>query len=341
MYGPARVGKQRRARTTRSDTTPYASSAATLPGSHRRGLREATRPDSRDEARYDPPSCRRPRLGATASAARRSPSGGLRARRGRRPVRPGDARRLRHDRGRLRRARREPARGGRASGYHELIDGAPPGRSSSPDASVLEIGSGDGDLLAALEPARGRRRRRQPAAWSSSRGRGIPELRVRASARARTSSSTRRSTTSSSPTSCRTSTTCSALFAERRARIRTRETRIVIHSYSQLWRPVLRLARAAAPQAAQADPQLGDARRRREPARSSPGSSRSTATRRILLPAADPVRLGLPATASSRNLWLIRHLCLTYWIVARARPTARAPGAQRLGRRARPERGRA
>ena len=97
---------------------------------------------------------------------------------------------------------RRPARG-----YHRLIEAVH--RSIvRPGASVLEIGSGGGDLLAAVEPARGvgidvsdRHGRARPRAPSRASGSSRP--------RARTSRSARPSTTSSSPTSSRTSTTCS------------------------------------------------------------------------------------------------------------------------------------
>ena len=99
-------------------------------------------------------------------------------------------------------------------GYHELVENVyrfhvPPGR------SVLEIGCGTGDLLAALEPAHG--------VGVDLSGAMIDEAAARAirtcgssRRRARTSTSTRRSTSSSSRTSCRTftiSSRCSTAFA--------------------------------------------------------------------------------------------------------------------------------
>ena len=160
-----------------------------------------------------------------------------------------------------------------SKGYHELIT-ALHQSIVQPGSSVLEIGSGGGDLLAALAPARGRRESTSAPAGRSSRGRAIRSFASR-SGRARTSSSSGRSTTSSSPTSSRTSTTSSALFARRRGATPTRETRIVIHSYSQLWRPVLRVLELAAAEVAHADPELGHPPGRRRTCSSWPGSSRS------------------------------------------------------------------
>ena len=72
-------------------------------------------------------------------------------------------------------------------GYHELVTAlyqsiVPPG------ASVLELGSGSGDLLAALEP-RARRRRRRQHRHGRARPRASPGAPVRGRAPARTSSS--------------------------------------------------------------------------------------------------------------------------------------------------------
>ena len=63
------------------------------------------------------------------------------------------------------------------------------------------------------------------------------------------------------------------------ARHSHRRSRIVINSYSPAWRPVLAARRVAGPQAAQADPELGLARRRAERC-SSCRASRSSRARR-------------------------------------------------------------
>ena len=224
----------------------------------------------------------------------------------------------------------------RTRGYHELVTAVhqsivPPG------ASVLEIGSGAGDLLAALEPARRRRRRRQP-------GHG----RARAGAPSRSSAS--RSAPARTPTLGETFDyvvlsdllpyvdDLLALF-QNVARHSHRETRIVVHSYSQLWRPALRVLELLRLKPRNAAPQLGRARRRREP----PPARRARAgdARRAGSCSRCGSRSSRPSsTASSRTCWIIRHLCLTYWIVARPRPAAERREPQRLGRRAGEERGR-
>ena len=163
-------------------------------------------------------------------------------------------------------------------------------RSSSPGSSVLEIGSGDGDLLAALAPAERRRRRRQPRHGRSRAG---------APSRASASRSARARTSSSSETFDYIVLSdllpyvddLLALFAERRAALAPRDA-----DRHPLLQPALAAgaarARAAAPEAAHAAPQLGHPAGRRQPAaarraRAGHDDAADPAA------AADPVRLGL------------------------------------------------
>ena len=125
----------------------------------------------------------------------------------------------------------------------------------------------------------------------------------------KSSSSARRSTTSSSPTSCRTS-------HDLRRAVRAGAA----HSHrghagrDQLLQPTLAAGdptrRSSAPEAAQADPQLGRAGRRPQPAR--PAGLRGRLRTRAD-PAAEtgPAALDALPTASSASIWPFTHLCLT------------------------------
>ena len=165
-----------------------------------------------------------------------------------------------------------------------------------------------------------------------------PELRVRAGRGRAARAPAGRSTTSSSPTSCPSRTTCSRFFENVRRHSHAR-TRVVINSYSQLWRPVIGLAEL-----------LG--LKPRKPIRNwvSPDDVRNLLELaglrgRDATPGASscPKRVPLLSTFLNgfvANIWPFNHLCLTYWIVAR--PLRASPGSEltRLGRLPVPERGR-
>ena len=97
-----------------------------------------------------------------------------------------------------------------------------------------------------------------------------------------------------------------------------RRTRIVIHSYNRLWKPVFRVAELLRLKS-------------RQPIRNwvSPVDVRNllqlsglevvTETRRILMPKQIPV-LTLLLNGGLANVWPFNHLCLTHWIVARPMP---------------------
>jgi ubiquinone/menaquinone biosynthesis C-methylase UbiE len=193
-----------------------------------------------------------------------------------------------------------------------------------PGSSVLEIGCGSGDLLAALEPETGvgvdfsegmvdLARRRHPhlefVAASGERldlGRTFDYV-VLADLVPYVYD-------------------IAELF-EAVARHSHPRTRVIVNSYSQLWRPVLRAAEALGLKA-------------KKPVRNwvTPDDLRNffelsgfdevLSTRRILM----PKRIPLVTTFLNgfvANLWPFNHLCLTYWIVARPRP--RADAEEELG----------
>jgi hypothetical protein len=98
-------------------------------------------------------------------------------------------------------------------------------------------------------------------------------------------------------------------------------SRVVVHSYSQLWRPVIRLAELLR-------------LKPRKPIRNwvSPddvanllhlsGFEVVTISRRILFPKKVPL-LSTFLNGVVANIWLLQHLCLTYWVVARPLPGPR------------------
>src|SRR5581483_3567083 len=97
-----------------------------------------------------------------------------------------------------------------------------------------------------------------------------------------------------------------------------RETRVVVHSYSELWRPVIRvleLLRLKPRKPVRNWVAANDVENLLRLA----GFETVTTTRRILLPLRVPFLSGL-FNGVLANVWGIRQLCLTYWIVARPRP---------------------
>jgi SAM-dependent methyltransferase len=204
---------------------------------------------------------------------------------------------------------RRPARG-----YHRQIESVH--RSIvRPGASVLEIGSGNGDLLAALEPAHG---------VGIDVSAGMTEV-----ARERHPGLTFEQAAGEEFALDETFDyvvlsdlvpyvdDLLALFRNV-ATHSNRDTRIVVHSYSQLWRPALALLELLR-------------LKTRTPIRNwmtiedvenllqLNGLETVTRTRRIVFP------LQVPLVSSFlngvvANLWIIRQLCLTWWIVARPRP---------------------
>ena len=181
--------------------------------------------------------------------------------------------------------------------------------------------------------ARDRQRHRRPArgaralrgvgvdvspAWSSWRASAIPSSRSSASAGEQLDLGRDVRLHRPLRPRARSSTTCSR-SSRAVARTRMPRTRIVVNSYSQLWRPIAPARRAPSAEAAQADPQLGHAARTSCNLLELAGFEVVTRTRRILLPKRVPCcstflngfsrTSGRSTTSASR-----------YWIVARPPP---------------------
>ena len=108
------------------------------------------------------------------------------------------------------------------------------------DARVLEIGSGSGDLLAALQPSRRRRRRRQPGDGRAARAARIPSS---ASRRVAGEELELGETFDYIVLSDLMPYVHDLLELFQRVAAHSHErTRVVINSYSRAWRPVFRLA---------------------------------------------------------------------------------------------------
>jgi hypothetical protein len=86
----------------------------------------------------------------------------------------------------------------------------------------------------------------------------------------------------------------------------TPETRVVVHSYSQLWRPALAVLEWLGPKQRTPISKLDDDRRRQEPD-AADRLEPVTTTRRILFPAEDPGRLGVFWNGIVGPLPIVRH----------------------------------
>ncbi len=206
--------------------------------------------------------------------------------------------------------------------YHRLIESlmrfyVPSG------ASVLEIGSGHGDLLAALAPARGVGVDVSPRMVAEASERH-PELEFECAA----GETFLRDEAFDYVVLSDVVPYADDLLAVFRnvARMTHRRSRVVVNSYSQLWRPVIHLAERlrlkprkpirnwVAPE--DIENLLGLA-----------GFEVITTSRRILFPKRVPL-LSTFLNAVVANLWPFTLLPLTFWIVARPRPE---PIAEELG----------
>jgi SAM-dependent methyltransferase len=202
----------------------------------------------------------------------------------------------------------------RTRGYHDLIT-AVHQSIVQPNASVLEIGSGGGDLLASLAPARGVGIDVSPKMVELARA-NHPDLHFEAGA----GEDAELNETFDYVVLSDLLPFVNDLLGLFRnvSRHSHRDTRIVVHSYSELWRPALRLLELLR-------------LKRRTPMRNwvnagdvenflqLAGLESVTTVRRILLPMKIPI-LSTFFNGFLANLWIIRHLCLTYWIVARVQP---------------------
>ena len=186
--------------------------------------------------------------------------------------------------------------------------------------SVLEVGSGGGDLLAAVEPAHGVGVDVSSAMTELARSRH-PRLNFETAAGERLELGKTFDYVLLSDL-VPFAHDLLALF-ERAAAHSHPGTRVVVHSYSRLWRPALRLVELLR-------------LRPRKPVRNwvSPedvvnllqlaGFEVVSFTRRILLPKYVPL-LSLFLNGFVANLWPFNHLCLSYWIVARPQPAPLEP----------------
>jgi SAM-dependent methyltransferase len=197
-------------------------------------------------------------------------------------------------------------------------------------AKVLGIGSGSGDLLAALQPSRGIGVDVSPAMVDLARSRH-PELEFSVGAG---EDIVRGETFEYVILSDLVQFAYDLQHLLRNVRQMTGDgSRVVIYSYSQLWRPIIRLAELAG-------------LKPRKPIQNwvTPGDLRNllelahfevvSRARRILLPKQIPVLSTF--VNGFVNVWPFSYLALTWWVVARPRPE----GADRLGHRAVPQRGR-
>ncbi|MBV8396741.1 MAG: glycosyltransferase, partial [Actinobacteria bacterium] len=202
----------------------------------------------------------------------------------------------------------------RTRGYHDLVT-AICQATVQPGASVLEIGSGSGDLLAALEPRRGVGVDVSPGMVARARERH-PGLRFELAAGEDADLGEAFDYVVLSDVLPYVDDLL-GLFRNV-ARHSHRETRVVVSSYSSLWRPGLALLEWLR-------------LKPRKPVRNwvAPhdvenllrlaGFEAITTTPRILLPLRIPFLSGL-LNGVLANVWGLRQLCLTYWIVARLRP---------------------
>jgi SAM-dependent methyltransferase len=203
----------------------------------------------------------------------------------------------------------------RTRSYHDLVTAinqaiVPPGN------SVLEVGSGSGDLLAALAPRVGFGVDVSSGMVELARSRH-PELRFEVCAGEDMDFGEAFDYVVLSDLLPFVDDLLGLFGAVRRHC--NSDTRVVVHSYSQLWRPALRILellrlKPRTPVRNWVTPQDVENILRLA------GFESVTATRRILLPLRIPF-VSTFVNGSLANLPVIRHLCLTYWIVARPEPT--------------------
>jgi SAM-dependent methyltransferase len=184
-----------------------------------------------------------------------------------------------------------------------------------PGKRVLEVGSGTGDLLAALEPARGVGVDISGKMVALAREHHAALEFVVASGESFDAGETFDYIVLSDLVPY--AHDLLGLF-QNLHRLSHPRTRLILHSYSQLWRPVMRLAelsRMKPLRSARNWVAPSDVRNLLELAGFEPVSS----TRRILFPRDIPV-ISTFLNGIAANLWPFSYLCLSYWFVARPRP---------------------
>jgi SAM-dependent methyltransferase len=200
--------------------------------------------------------------------------------------------------------------------YHRLV--ASVHRFLIPEgASVLEIGSGGGDLLAALRPSRGLGVDVSPEMAKLARGRH-PELEFVTDAGEHFLVDEQFDYVVLSDL-VPFAFDLEALLRNVKAMTHDR-SRVVIHSYNQLWRPIIHLAELLR-------------LKPKKPIRNwvTPADVRNllelanlevvSVSREILLPKKIPLLTTFLNGVLAR-LWGLRQLCLTWWVVARPKPSA-------------------
>jgi SAM-dependent methyltransferase len=182
-------------------------------------------------------------------------------------------------------------------------------------ARVLEIGSGSGDLLAALQPAVGVGVDVSPGMVELARRRH-PELRFEVAAGEELDLG---ETFDYVVLSDLVQYAHDLLALLERVAAHSRpDTRVVVHSYSRVWKPIIRLAellrlKPVKPIRNWVSPE--DVRNLLELS----GLEVLTRSSRVLMPKRIPP-LTLFLNGFLASLWPFHHLCLTYWIVARPHP---------------------
>jgi SAM-dependent methyltransferase len=187
------------------------------------------------------------------------------------------------------------------------------------DASVLEIGCGSGDLLSSLRPARGLGVDVSPAmvALARSRHAGLEFVAEAGEDFVRDQEFDYVILSDLVPFAF----DLQAILSNVRRMTHDR-SRVVVHSYSQLWRPAIKLAellrlKPRKPMRNWVTP--ADLRNLLELA----GFEVVSLSRRILFPRQVPF-LSTFLNGIVASIWPLSHLCLTWWVVARPRPTAEA-----------------
>ena len=198
--------------------------------------------------------------------------------------------------------------------YHRMIESIY-GFIVPPEASVLEIGSGDGDLLSALQPARGLGIDASPGMVELARLRH-PQLEFHEGTGERAEiDGTFDYVVLSDVVPY--AYDLVRLFRNVRACSHP-QTRVVVHSYSQVWRPIIHVAellRLKHPKPIVNWVTVQDAANALDLA----DFEVVTTSRRILFPKKVPL-LTTFLNGVVANIWPFAHLCLTWWVVARPRP---------------------